>query len=62
MKVIELSPEWVAKCYPCQHWPATSRGCTIPEDKLDGRGEPAVGQPHVCRYFDDKGKHMRENA
>ena len=54
MKIIELSPEWVAKCHPCQHWPATSRGCTIPEDALDWRGEPDVGKPEVCRYFEKK--------
>jgi len=52
MTIIELSPEWVSKCKACQHWPATSRGCCIPEDELDWRGEPLVGQPEKCRYFE----------
>ena len=52
IEIVELSPQWVAKCHPCQNWPATSRGCTIPVDQLDGRGEPAVGDPKACRYFD----------
>lgn len=52
IKIVELSPHWVRNCKACQHWPATSRGCMIPEDKLDWRGEPSVGEPEKCRYFE----------
>ena len=36
-------------CPGCQH--ARRGGCTLPEDALDHRGEPVVGQPLECRYF-----------
>lgn len=40
-------------CTGCRHW---REGCTIPEDELDHRGEPAIGRPKVCRYFEGNAK------
>lgn len=34
----------------CTHWHS---GCTLSEAKLDWRGEPNVGHPAECRYFEE---------
>jgi len=35
----------------CAHHSDSERGCTIPEDRLDWRGDPLPGRPWECRYL-----------
>lgn len=36
-------------CDTCKHWKG---GCTLSEALIDGRGEPTVGNPQACGYFE----------
>ncbi len=50
--MVDLEQSMKQPCQGCEH--ARCGGCTIPEDALDWRGEPDVGKPEVCRYFEKK--------